>query len=160
MLFLPMLFAFWSASLTIASWASIVHRTVKKGEKNPIGTLTYPYLAFNLIILMMISTAWGMMITHDSLDTKQLWSKIGQISLAGPEVVLAFSAIFYGATLIRMIRAGLKKLERSAADKQRQMSACYKTAAILITFAVMFLCQASIEIIAGWFPDIYLKQIL
>jgi len=159
---LPMLFAFWSASLTITNWAKVVHHTVKRGSKSPISGLEVPYFGFNLAIIVSLGVCWAMLVTADDIDTKQVWSKIGQTTLAVPEVTLALGAVVYGSILIFRISESMKTFGKSADDaqKKKQVTACYKTACIMIGFAVLFLCQATIEIIAGWAPDWYFHKVL
>lgn len=152
--------AFWSASLTIASWASIVHRTIKKGSKNPISGLTAYYIAFNVIDIALVCCCWVMILSTEDISTIQTWSKVGQSALAIPEVLLAISSLVYGTILMARIRDSMAKFAKNESDQKAQVKAVHKTGAVMICFSLAFLCQATLEIIAGWFPHVYLEEIL
>jgi hypothetical protein len=158
----PMLLAFWSASLAIANWARVIHHAIRKGSKSPIAGIEAPYLAFNLVVVLILGICWGMITHADSLDAKEAWAKIGQTSLAVPEIALGLAAIVYGSLLISRIRESIKKFSGRSKDDMQQLqriAAMQKTGATMVAFAVAFMVQASIEIMAGWYPEIYFRKI-
>jgi len=159
MMIISMLAMFWAASLTVANWATIIHHTVKKGSKSPISGVGPYYLGSNLLICtMVIVCGIGLRVSTGGTEAAKNWALVGQLTLAIPELVLAITATVYGMLLIQMIRTSMKKFSGSEEHKRRQLTACRKTAGIFVTFAVTFILQATLDLIAGAKPSWYYYQ--
>jgi len=157
LMMLPMIFGFWAASLTIASWASIVHKTIKKGSHNPVSGMTLYYLGFNVLDIVFVGTCWAMILTsnHSDLDRMKLWAKLGETALAAPEIILAVAALIYGSILIGKINDSMRKFASRESDQKVQLKAVQKTALIMAVFAFTYLCQGGLDFMVGWFPSVY-----
>jgi hypothetical protein len=166
LLSLPMLAAFWSASLTIANWAKVIHSSSRKGGKtaSPLAGMEKYYFGFNCLIIVALGVCWYAMLANDWNEghnwTKlNTWVKIGSTVIAIPELMLCFSALGYGSALIRKIRESLKAFAKKEDEQHKMLVVCYKTSAMMLVFAVAFLIQAILEIIAAYFPEVYTRKI-
>lgn len=147
---------FWAASLTVANWASIIHATIRKGSKNPLGGLGKIYLVCNISICILLVTTWVcLQLAPNGSQAAQTWAMVGQLTLAIPELSLAILATIYGLLLVRMIKRSIKAFGAASDAKKRQLMACQRTMVIFITFALAFLIQAGLDTLAGVGPDWY-----
>jgi hypothetical protein len=162
-----MLFMFWGASLTVANWMTIIHRTIKRGAKSPIAGLGLYYLVFNLVICTMLMVDWIGLFHYTAevkannavFESDNVWTMMGQLTLAIPEFILAISACVYGVLLIRLIRHSMKAYSHSEEMRRKQIQACWKTALIFVIFSGTFLLQAILDVIAGFNPRLYYKPV-
>jgi len=162
LLTLPMLVGFWAASFTVFNWAGIIHKKVtNKHSRVPLAGFLPHYFCFNLMIVTAVLVCWGVLVGVSSREQQQTWAKIGQTTVAMPALLLATAALVYGIKLTHKISVTLKNLgtSKTAEEKRPQIVACYKIGAVMIIFALMFLCQATIDLIAGWFPKWYFEDL-
>ena len=143
---------FWSATLTIANWATIIHHVIKRGSKSPIAGIAPYYICSNLILVAFIISCWiGIILNRATPALAEPWVKAGETGLAVPELLIGVAALFYGTKLIMLIRRSMSEFSSDdTLQKQRQLVACRNTALIAIAFSLLFSLSAALDLLSAW----------
>jgi hypothetical protein len=151
-LLVPRLATFWSTTLTIATWDTLIHRVVSRGSKSPIAGVAQLFAKLSAFLLILVVSCWSAILAwRENASAAADWAKAAQTIVAVPACAVALLSLAYCLVLGRTIRRmSIRAPEDSGCLEAKQLDACHTTCSCCIALALLFLTQATTDLAAGW----------